>query len=490
MYLDLCRTSWRFVRTVTLSAARPSRYSQTVPPMVKTKQASISSFFKPKTSNSQTSNDAAATPKTGKAKKSPPRVDNKENVNKMIKNIDIKSDESDDDIVQPRKGRRAKIIDSSDEEETAKPARKKQKLEQKSIKEEAASSSSDSDDDDFESQNSDGDKSSGSGMDSDLADELAWLKDDQTEEEQQVVVKKKKKATKTAKKKKGFRAETDEDECPFSEVESQSPVKQSPKKRGRPKKSPDSSPIKMSPKAKVEPTSPVKKISTPVKKASSPVKKATVKKESSPVRKESPSKSPIKKTIVKPGEYDPTLAKYDPITDACWKRGEAVPYHALARTLESCEENSGRLAKTEYLANFFRSVIELNRDEIVSAIHMPLNLLAAAYEGVELGIGDMILIKSISQATGRPNSKIKADMVAAGDLGIVAQNSKGSQKVMFQPKPLKMDQVYAKLQQIASISGTSSGIKKVELIKGLLVACKGSEARYFYSTTFIITHPN
>jgi len=108
---------------------------------------------------------------------------------------------------------------------------------------------------------------------------------------------------------------------------------------------------------------------------------------------------------------------------------------------------------------------------------MPLNLLAAAYEGVELGIGDMVLIKAISQATGRPNNKIKDDMKEAGDLGIVAQNSKGSQKMMFQPKPLKMGQVYGKLQKIASVSGNSSQNIKVDLVKGLLVACKGSEAR-------------
>ena len=83
----------------------------------------------------------------------------------------------------------------------------------------------------------------------------------------------------------------------------------------------------------------------------------------------------------------------------------------------------------------------LSPDEVVAAIHMPLNLLAAAYEGVELGIGDMVLIRAISQATGRSNDKIKADMQAEGDLGIVAQNSKSSQKMMFQPKPLKMTQV-------------------------------------------------
>ena len=108
---------------------------------------------------------------------------------------------------------------------------------------------------------------------------------------------------------------------------------------------------------------------------------------------------------------------------------------------------------------------------------MPLNLLAAAYEGIELGVGDMILIKAISQATGRPNNKIRADLQEAGDLGIVAQNSKGSQKMMFKPKPLKMTKVYEQLQKIAALSGNASGQAKTELIKGILVACEGPEAR-------------
>jgi hypothetical protein len=61
----------------------------------------------------------------------------------------------------------------------------------------------------------------------------------------------------------------------------------------------------------------------------------------------------------KNGEYNPTLEKYDPVKDACWKKGDPVPYYALSRTLQCCEDTSGRLAKTEFLANFFRSVLVL-----------------------------------------------------------------------------------------------------------------------------------
>ena len=40
--------------------------------------------------------------------------------------------------------------------------------------------------------------------------------------------------------------------------------------------------------------------------------------------------------------YDPTQKKYHPIDDACWKRGEKVPYLALAKTLEAIEAISAR----------------------------------------------------------------------------------------------------------------------------------------------------
>ena len=47
--------------------------------------------------------------------------------------------------------------------------------------------------------------------------------------------------------------------------------------------------------------------------------------------------------------------------------------------------------------------------------------LAPAYEGIELGIGDSLLIKAIAGATGRSVQKIKNDVVKKGDLGLVAE---------------------------------------------------------------------
>ena len=59
-----------------------------------------------------------------------------------------------------------------------------------------------------------------------------------------------------------------------------------------------------------------------------------------------------------------------------------------------------RLRMTEILCNFFRSVIVLSPQDLLQCVYLCLNKLAPAYKGVELGIGDTVLMKAIAQATG------------------------------------------------------------------------------------------
>ena len=64
------------------------------------------------------------------------------------------------------------------------------------------------------------------------------------------------------------------------------------------------------------------------------------------------------------------------------------------------------------------------------------NTLAPQFRGVELGIGDALLLKTIAQSTGKDNKSLKSAWTELGDLGSVAQKYKGTQKLMFRPKPL------------------------------------------------------
>ncbi|XP_058798851.1 DNA ligase 1 [Phymastichus coffea] len=177
-------------------------------------------------------------------------------------------------------------------------------------------------------------------------------------------------------------------------------------------------------------------------------------------------------------DYNPDKSSYHPINDAFWKEGQKVPYLALTKTFELIEGISARLKIVEILSNYFRSVIALNPDDLLPSIYLCLNQLGPAYEGLELGIADTNLMKAIASSTGRTLIQIKAEMQKVGDLGIIAEGSKSNQKMMFQPASLTVSNVYTKLKEIALTTGTNSGMKKIDKIQSLFVACRFSEARY------------
>ncbi|XP_049603673.1 DNA ligase 1 [Syngnathus scovelli] len=177
-------------------------------------------------------------------------------------------------------------------------------------------------------------------------------------------------------------------------------------------------------------------------------------------------------------DYDPSRANYHPLEHACWKEGQKVPYLAVARTFEKIEEDSGRLRNIETLANLFRSVLLLSPDDLLCCVYLCLNQLGPAYLGMELGIGETVLMKAVAQATGRQLDKIKAEAQERGDLGLVAESSRSNQRTMFRPASLTAGGVFKKLKEIASMSGNSAMNKKIDIIKGLFVACRFSEARY------------
>ncbi|KAL8591363.1 tRNA ligase [Nucella lapillus] len=176
--------------------------------------------------------------------------------------------------------------------------------------------------------------------------------------------------------------------------------------------------------------------------------------------------------------YAPSKSKYHPVSDACWKHGEKVPYLALSKTFEAIEATSARLAMIEILSNFLRSVIALSPQDLLQCLYLCLNKLAPAYKGVELGIGDTVLMKAIAQATGRAVEKLKADVQEKGDLGIVAESSRSNQRMMFAPPKLTVANVFSRLKDIAEMTGNAVMSKKIEKIKGMFVACRQSEARY------------
>ncbi|CAF1515364.1 unnamed protein product [Adineta steineri] len=184
------------------------------------------------------------------------------------------------------------------------------------------------------------------------------------------------------------------------------------------------------------------------------------------------------KIIVDPQLYNPGKTNYDPMNDACWKLGENVPYSALSATLLLIEDTSARLEIIRILSNFFRSVRCLSPNDLAQCVYLCVNKVAPEYEGIELGIGETIIMKAIADSTGRTLEQLKLDYKSKGDLGLVAEASRSTQRTMFKPKPLTVSHVYKKLKEIAQLTGNKSQQRKGDIIKSILVSCQSHETRY------------
>ncbi|KAF3895278.1 DNA ligase [Trichophyton interdigitale] len=153
-----------------------------------------------------------------------------------------------------------------------------------------------------------------------------------------------------------------------------------------------------------------------------------------------------------------------------WKAGDPVPYAALCTTFSHIEMTTKRLIILSHCALFLRQVLRLTPDDLLSTVQLMINKLAADYAGIELGIGESLIMKAIGESTGRSLAVIKADQNEIGDLGLVAAKSRSNQPTMFKPKALTVRGVHEGLLAIAKTHGTGSQEKKIAGIKKLLSA--------------------
>ncbi|KIX03752.1 uncharacterized protein Z518_07305 [Rhinocladiella mackenziei CBS 650.93] len=158
----------------------------------------------------------------------------------------------------------------------------------------------------------------------------------------------------------------------------------------------------------------------------------------------------------------------DPYPD--WKIGEPVPYAALCTTFSLIELTTKRLQIIAYCSAFLQQVLRLTPQDLLPTIQLMLNKLAADYAGIELGIGESLIMKAIGESSGRSLSVIKADHQKIGDLGLVAAKSKSKQGQMFKPKPLTVRGVHQGLLDIAKMEGQGSQDQKVRAINKLMAS--------------------
>lgn len=156
-----------------------------------------------------------------------------------------------------------------------------------------------------------------------------------------------------------------------------------------------------------------------------------------------------------------------------------ILYAEMCNVFNEIEGTSSRLQIVKLCGDFLYSVLLKARKDIVPITYLLINKLGPDYQpGLELGLGEGLLMKTISESCGKSLQQIKARYRELGDLGRIAQEARAVQPTMFKPKPLTTGEVFSNLQAIARSQGKDSQLRKVQLIKRMLTACQGLEAKF------------
>jgi DNA ligase-1 len=149
--------------------------------------------------------------------------------------------------------------------------------------------------------------------------------------------------------------------------------------------------------------------------------------------------SPMKKTADNAVDADGSSSIKDMpkelVDFITWKPLERIPYSAVVNTFDAISRVSGRLDKESCFTKLFRAAIHttpaghllqpganfdiygLLYSDLDCLVYLASNTVFPAYDGLELGIGDSLLVKAVCEATGRKKDAVEEDYQKEGDLG-------------------------------------------------------------------------
>lgn len=177
-------------------------------------------------------------------------------------------------------------------------------------------------------------------------------------------------------------------------------------------------------------------------------------------------------------EFTPQVEK-EPSSNDNDHYSSNIPYSEVCEVFNKIEAISSRLEIIRICSDFFIKIMNQSSKNLIPTTYLFINRLGPDYEaGLELGLGENLLMKTISESCGKSMSQIKLKYKEMGDLGEIAMGARNVQPTMFKPKALTVGEVFKNLRTIAKTQGKDSQLRKMKLIKRMLTACQGVEAKF------------
>lgn len=140
------------------------------------------------------------------------------------------------------------------------------------------------------------------------------------------------------------------------------------------------------------------------------------------------------------------------------------------------EHTSSRIALTEHLV----SLLKKTPPEIIDKVtYLIQGKLYPAYEGIEMGIAEKMVIRAIASSSGRDVLEIERIYQKTGDLGDATREvMKSKSQSTFYSEPMTVERVYSTFDKVARTTGAGSQEIKLRLISSLLNDAIATEGRY------------
>jgi len=157
-----------------------------------------------------------------------------------------------------------------------------------------------------------------------------------------------------------------------------------------------------------------------------------------------------------------------------------MKYAELADLYRRLEKTTLKTLKTKFVSDFLKKA----PDELLDIIpYLILGKVFPDWDERELGVGEKLLIKAVSMATGVPEREIENSVRDTGDLGesVALALEKKKQKSFFSQQ-LTIKRVYNTFVKIAEASGQGSQDRKLKYLANLFMDAGPEEGKYLART--------
>jgi DNA ligase-1 len=148
-----------------------------------------------------------------------------------------------------------------------------------------------------------------------------------------------------------------------------------------------------------------------------------------------------------------------------------VTFAELSTYLDRLEATSKRNELVKILSELYS---KSSAEEIQPLSYMIQGRLVPFFEPLEIGLGEKLVIRAIAQAYERPVDEVTKLFGRVGDLGLVAADLAGSRA----GSDISLDEVHARLTEVAEAAGTGSVEKKQSGFATLLQRVDAASAKH------------